>query len=83
VTYADALLLLYELADTQDKRYEAAAARWHARFALEARLDLGESAMVMELLRGITGPQRHVVRRQLLVAVERAGLPDDIAVLSV
>jgi hypothetical protein len=57
VTFADALLLLYELADKQDKRYQAAAARWHARFVLEARLPLGESAMAMELLRGITGSQ--------------------------
>jgi hypothetical protein len=74
VTYADALLLLYELADKQDKRYQAAAARWHAKFVLEARLPLGESQMVMQMLSGITGPQRQIVRRQLLVAVERAGL---------
>jgi hypothetical protein len=30
--------------------------------------------MVMDTLRGITGPCRHIVRRQLLVAVEPAGL---------
>ncbi len=30
--------------------------------------------MVMEMLAGVTGARRQVVRRQLLVAVERAGL---------
>jgi hypothetical protein len=74
VTYADALLLLYELADKKDPRYSPAAARWHAKFVLEGRLSLGESQMVMEMLSGVTGPQRQIVRRQLLGAVERAGL---------
>jgi hypothetical protein len=74
VTYADALLLLYELADKKDPRYAAAAARWHAKFVLEARLPLGEASMVMEMLSGVTGARRQIVRRQLLGAVERAGL---------
>jgi hypothetical protein len=47
---ADALLLLYELADREDKRYQSAAARWHARFVLEAGLPLGEAQMVMNML---------------------------------
>jgi hypothetical protein len=33
--YADALLLLFELADREDERFQLAAARWHARFVLE------------------------------------------------
>jgi hypothetical protein len=41
---------------------------------LETRLPLGESHLVMEMLAGVTGAQRQIVRRQLLVAVERAGL---------
>jgi hypothetical protein len=36
--------------------------------------------MVMDMLGGVTGPRRQIVRRQLLVAVERAGLiPRDMA----
>jgi len=34
VMYADALLLLFELADREDERFQQAAARWHARFVL-------------------------------------------------
>lgn len=30
VTFADALLLLFELADKKDERFHAEAARWHA-----------------------------------------------------
>lgn len=74
VTYADALLLLYELADRRDKRYQAAAARWHARFVLEAGLPLGDSEVVMNMLCGIRGASRHIVRRRLLARVEEAGL---------
>lgn len=74
VTYADALLLLYELADREDKRYAAAAARWHARFVLEADLPLGQSEAVMTLLCGIKGASRHIIRRRLLATVEQAGL---------
>jgi hypothetical protein len=36
VLYADALLMLFELADREDERFQVAAARWHARFVLEA-----------------------------------------------
>ena len=74
VTYADALLYLYELADTGDARFPKAAARWHARFVLEAGLPLGEAEMVMNLLRRIRGADRLVARRQLLRRVEREGL---------
>jgi hypothetical protein len=74
LTYADALLLLYELADKKDPRYGTAAARWHAKFVLEASLPLGESHMVMEMFCGVTGARRQIVRRQLLGAVERAGM---------
>jgi hypothetical protein len=41
--YADALLLLFELADREDERFQLAAARWHARFVLEAGLPLREA----------------------------------------
>ena len=74
MTFADALMLLFELADKEDSRFQPAAARWHARFVLAANLPLRESEMVMNLLCGVRGANRHVVRRRLLDGVERAGL---------
>ncbi len=74
VMFADALLLLFELADKEDKRFQAAAARWHARFVLEAKLPLREAEAVMALLCRLRGADRHIVRRRLLLSVERAGL---------
>ncbi len=74
VMFADALLLLFELADQEDERFQAAAARWHARFVLEANLPLREVEGVMTLLCRLRGADRHVVRRRLLLSVERPGL---------
>jgi hypothetical protein len=74
VTYADALLLLFELADREDARFRSAAARWHARFVLAAGLDLSEADMVMKMLSGVRGPNRQVLRRRLLERVQFAGL---------
>ena len=74
VMFGDALLLLFELADKEDRRFQPAAARWHARFVLEAQLPLRESEMVMSMLSGISGANRHVLRRRLLERVEREGL---------
>jgi hypothetical protein len=74
VMYADALLLLFELADREDERFQQAAARWHARFVLEAGLPLREAEGVMTLLCRLRGADRLVVRRRLLATVERAGL---------
>jgi hypothetical protein len=75
VTYGNALLLLFELADRGDPRFEQAAARWHARFALEASLPLAESTVIADMLGGAKGrANRHVLRSQLLRKVERAGL---------
>lgn len=72
--YSDGLLLLFELADREDERFQAAAARWHARFVLEGGLPLRESESVMTLLCRLRGADRLVVRRRLLASVERAGL---------
>ena len=74
LTFADALMLLFELADKEDSRFQPAAARWHARFVLAAGLPLRDSEMVMNLLCGIRGANRLVIRRRLLEGVERAGL---------
>jgi hypothetical protein len=74
VTFADALLLLFELADKADKRFQPAAARWHARFVLVAQLPLNDSELMMKLLREISGPKRQIIRRRLLVQTQHAGL---------
>ncbi len=74
VMFADALLLLFELADKEDERFQVAAARWHARFVLEAKLPLRDAEAVMMLLCRLRGADRHIVRRRLLLSVERAGL---------
>jgi hypothetical protein len=72
--YADGLLFLFELADREDERFQLAAARWHARFVLEAGLPLRDAEGVMTLLCRLRGADRLVVRRRLLATVERAGL---------
>ena len=59
---------------SEDERFQAAAARWHARFVLEADLPLREAEGVMTLLCRLRGADRHIVRRRLLLSVERAGL---------
>lgn len=50
VMFADGLLLLFEMADREDERFQSAAARWHAYFVLEAGLPLREAEAVMTLL---------------------------------
>jgi hypothetical protein len=72
--YADALPLLFEMADREDERFQLAAARWHARFVLEANLPLRDAEAVMALLGRLRSADRLVVRRRLLASVERAGL---------
>lgn len=72
--FTDGLLLLFELADREDQRFQLAAARWHARFVLEAQLPLREAEGVMTLLCRLRSADRQVVRRRLLLSVERAGL---------
>src|SRR5437588_9596124 len=68
--FSDALLLLFELADKEDERFQVAAARWHARFVLEANLPLRDAEGMMTLLCRLRGADRHVVRRRLLLSVE-------------
>ena len=53
--FADALLLLFELADREDERFQVAAARWHARFVLEALQPLRDAEGVMTLLCRLRG----------------------------
>ena len=72
--FADALLLLFELADREAERFQVAAARWHARFVLEAELPLRDAEGMMTLLCRLRRADRIVVRRRLLLTVERAGL---------
>ena len=60
--FAHGLLLLFEMADREDERFQLAAARWHARFVLEAKLPLREAETVMTLLCWLRGADRLVVR---------------------
>jgi hypothetical protein len=66
--------MLFELADREDPRFQPAAARWHARFVLEAELPLRDAEGVMALLCRLRGADRQVVRCRLLLSVDRAGL---------
>ena len=66
-------MLLFGLADKEDKPFQPAAAPWHARFVLAAEL-IRESELVMNLLCGIRGGNLQVIRRRLLEGVECAGL---------
>jgi hypothetical protein len=63
-----------ELVDREDERFQLAAARWHARFVLDAGLPLCEAEEVMTLLCRPRGANRLVVVRRLLAMVERTGL---------
>jgi hypothetical protein len=74
LTYSSALLWLFELHDRGDRRFQTAAARWHAAVVIAAGLPLGEADMLMRLLTGVGGANRLVVRRRLLERVEREGL---------
>jgi hypothetical protein len=50
MTFADGLMLLFDLADKEDKRFQPAAARWHASFVLAAVLPgLSEPASLLAL----------------------------------
>jgi hypothetical protein len=71
---ADALLLLIELADKEDERFQTAAPCWHARFVLAANLPLRDAEGVMTPLCRLRGADRHLARRRLLLSVECAGL---------
>jgi hypothetical protein len=74
VTFGDALLMLFEVADREDERFQSAAARWHARFTLAAGLTLQESGLVLNMLGDMRGAHRIVLRRRLIGQVDRAGL---------
>jgi hypothetical protein len=55
-----------EWADREDERFQQAAARWHARFVLEAGLPLREAEGVMTLLCRLRGARSITPREALL-----------------
>src|SRR2546423_11895234 len=56
LSLTDALALCLLIAEREPARWPRAAARWHARFVLEARgIGLKESAMALQALTGLTG----------------------------
>jgi hypothetical protein len=64
---ADALALTVLLAEKEPDRFDRAAVRWHARYALENRgVRLYESQLVLSALSGLTGPAAHASAEALL-----------------
>ncbi len=60
---------------SEDERFQGAAARWHARFVLEADLPLREAQGVMTLLCRLRGADRHIVRREPVPEANPRPLP--------
>jgi hypothetical protein len=67
----DALILLFKLADKGACQRAAGGSK---PLSSAPELPLRDSEMVMNLLCGIRGANRLVIRRCLLEAIERAGL---------
>jgi hypothetical protein len=59
LSLADALALCLLIAAEDPVRFDRAAARWHARFVLEAgRIGLGESHLALAAVAALPGPAR-------------------------
>lgn len=58
VTLGDALRLVVLYASTDTGKFGKAAARWLARFVVEARLDLLEAQLGLSALMLLSGPER-------------------------
>jgi hypothetical protein len=80
LSLSDALALLLLIAEQDPERFGRAAARWHARFALEARtLDLRESQLALAAIAAMgvgdtagTQPLRDLGRRYRIPNLEAA-----------
>jgi hypothetical protein len=62
------------MSDKGDRRYQAAAARWHALLVIEEKLPLGKSEMLLQDARRHQRRQQFILRRRLLERVDREGL---------
>ena len=63
---ADALALALLIAEADPDRWPRAAARWHARFVLEARgIGIDESDLALQAVQLLAGPQRALAAQTL------------------
>jgi hypothetical protein len=70
----DALALTVLFAEHDPDRFERAAVRWHARFALETPgVTLAESQLVLAALAGLSGPAPPSGPRRSLSSVDVTG----------
>jgi hypothetical protein len=73
-----ALALILLIAEFEPERWPRAAARWHARFVLEARgIGLDEAALALAAVRGLTGSHGELAAqtlRQLATAYGLSGV---------
>jgi hypothetical protein len=81
LSLADALALTLLIAEAEPKRWPRAAARWHARFVLEAKgIGLDESALVLAALAALRGNHRQLAIQALRDLARSHGLAslDDV-----
>jgi hypothetical protein len=75
LSLADALDLAVLIAEAEPQRWPQAAARWHARFVLEAKgIDLDESALAFAAIAGLRGKHRDLAARTLQQLARSRGL---------
>jgi hypothetical protein len=81
LTLADALALALLIADAEPERWPRAAARWHARFVLEAKgIGLDESALAFAAVVALRGKHRELAAQTLQQLARSRGLAsvDDV-----
>jgi hypothetical protein len=81
LTLVDALALALLIADAEPERWPRAAARWHARFVLEAKgIGLDESALAFAAVVALRGKHRELAVQTLRQLARSRGLAslDDV-----
>ena len=72
LSLADALELLLLIAAVQSDRFNAAAARWHARFVVETRgIDIADSQLLLGAVAGLHEPVPRVQLETIALLAER------------
>jgi len=75
LSLADALALALLIAEAEPRRWPRAAARWHARFVLEAKgIGLDESALVLAAVAALPGKHRELAVQTLRHLAHSHGL---------
>src|SRR5437868_8249092 len=82
LSLADALALALLIAETEPQRWPRAAARWHARFVLEAKgIGLDESALAFAAVVALRGKHRELAALTLGQLARSRGLASVVDVL--